>query len=121
VPAPPQPDTRQRPGRYRYDPLRRMMHRGSTRLRRDVAVEDALRHAAALTVVPPAVPPAALDSGAAAERALALKRAAPTVPPLPELAPVMLRRGACPPNRVPEPFGSVPAAAATHPRRTRAP
>ena len=118
MPAPPQPDARPRPGRYRYDPLRRMMHRGSARLRRDVAVEAALRHAAALATGSQAEPSA---TRVAAERALALKRAAPAVPPLPAPAPVMLRRGLCPRNRAPEPVASDPAAAGAHPRRTRAP
>ena len=39
---PPKP----RPGRYRWDPLRSMMHRGTARLRHDIAAEDAIRHAA---------------------------------------------------------------------------
>ena len=35
-----------RPGRYRWDPLRSMMHRGTARLRHDIQAEDAIRHAA---------------------------------------------------------------------------
>ena len=60
MPAAP-PGCAARPGRYRYDPLRRMMHRGTARLREDVAVEDALRHAALQAWHPrprPARPPA---------------------------------------------------------------
>ena len=63
MPAPPEPAVRPRPGRYRYGPLRRMMHRGSARLRQDVAVEDALCRAAlwpphpSPPVLPPPGPP----------------------------------------------------------------
>ena len=39
---PPKP----RIGRYRWDPLRSMMHRGTARLRHDIQAEDAIRHAA---------------------------------------------------------------------------
>ena len=51
MPAPP-PDAAARPGRYRYDPLRRMMHRSSARLRQDVVAEEALRHVALQAVAP---------------------------------------------------------------------
>ena len=50
-----------------------MMHRGSARLRRHVAVEDALCHAALLAIAPE--PTGAAATRAAAERALALKHA----------------------------------------------
>ena len=43
MPAAPPPAAAARPGRYRYDPLRRMMHRGTARLRQDVVAEEALR------------------------------------------------------------------------------
>ena len=45
---------RPRPGRYRWDPLRTMMHRGTARLRHAIQAEDAIRHAAlAATAGPP--------------------------------------------------------------------
>ena len=43
---PPEQPPNPRPGRYRWDPLRRMMHRGTARLRHDIQAEDAIRHAA---------------------------------------------------------------------------
>ena len=42
-----------RPGRCRWDPLRRMMQRGAARLREDIAAEDAIRHAAAQAAAGP--------------------------------------------------------------------
>ena len=86
MPAAPPPDAAARPGRYRYDPLRRMMHRGTARLRQDVVAEEALRHVALQAVAPApeaGAPTGAAATKAAAERALALKREATTgaVPP----------------------------------------
>ena len=60
-----------RPGRYRWDPLRSMMHRGTARLRHDIQAEDAIRHAAlAATAEPPRT------TAAAAKHALALMQRA---------------------------------------------
>ena len=52
-----------RPGRYRWDPLRRMMQRGAARLRDDIQVEDAIRHAALQAA---AEPPRTTAEGASA-------------------------------------------------------
>ena len=60
-----------RPGRYRWDPLRRMMHRGAARLRDAIQAEDAIRHAALAAA---AEPPRTTAEGA--QHALALKTAA---------------------------------------------
>ena len=57
VPPPPPAEAATRPARYRYDPLRRMMHRGTARLRQDMAVEDALCHAALQAAAPTPRPP----------------------------------------------------------------
>ena len=108
MPAPPEPAVRPRPGRYRYDPLRRMMHRGSARLRQDVAVEDALCRAALLATAPE--PTGAAATRAAAERALALKHAsAPAA--LPHI--VELRHGLCLRDGVLEPLDPAPASPAS--------
>ena len=64
---PPKP----RPSRYRWDPLRSMMHRGTARLRHDIAAEDAIRHAA---IQAAAEPPR--TTAEAATRALALQQGA---------------------------------------------
>ena len=124
MPAPP-PDV-PRSGRYRYDPLRRMMHRGTARLRQDVVAEEALRHVALQAVAPATeagAPTGAAATKAAAERALALKRkaingpaASPPDPPI-----VMLRHGLCLRSGMLEPFDPTPAAPASQPRRARAP
>ena len=68
---PPAGAVQPRPGRYRWDPLRRMMHRGTARLRDDIQAEDAIRHAA---VQAAAEPPRTTAEGA--QHALALKTAA---------------------------------------------
>ncbi len=60
-----------RPGRYRWDPLRSMMHRGTARLRHDIQAEDAIRHAA---VQAAAEPPRTTAEGA--QHALALQQGA---------------------------------------------
>ena len=60
-----------RPGRYRWDPLRSMMHRGTARLRHDIQAEDAIRHAA---IQAAAEPPRTTAEGA--QHALALKQGA---------------------------------------------
>ena len=60
-----------RPGRYRWDPLRRMMQRGAARLRDDIQAEDAIRHAALQAA---AEPPRTTAEGA--RHALALKQGA---------------------------------------------
>ena len=120
MPAPPEPAVRPRPGRYRYDPLRRLMHRGSARLRQDVAIEDALRHAALLATAPE--PAGAAATRAAAERALALKHAAAPAAALPHI--VELRHGLCLRDGVLEPLEPVAArtaAPASLPRRPQAP
>ena len=92
-----------------------MMHRGSARLRRDVAVEDALCHAALLAIAPE--PTGAAATRAAAERALALKHAsAPAA--LPTI--VELRHGLCLRDGVLEPLEPVAARTAS-PRRAQAP
>jgi DNA-directed RNA polymerase subunit K/omega len=60
-------------------PLRRMMERGAARMREDVAVEEALRHAARAAADPPE-----RSTAVAARRALALRHEAPVVvPPVP--------------------------------------
>ena len=64
---PPKP----RPCRYRWDPLRSMMHRGTARLRHDIQAEDAIRHAA---IQAAAEPPR--TTAEAAKHALALKQGA---------------------------------------------
>ena len=64
---PPKP----RPGRYRWDPLRSMMHRGTARLRHDIQAEDAIRHAALPAA---AEPPRTTAEGA--HHALALQQGA---------------------------------------------
>jgi hypothetical protein len=66
------PPTEPRPSRYRWDPLRSMMHRGSARLRHDIQAEDTIRHAA----VRAAAPEGAAGTRAAAEKALRLTREA---------------------------------------------
>ena len=58
-----------RPGRYRWDPLRSMMHRGTARLRHDIQAEDAIRHAALQAA---AEPPRTTAEGA--QHALALQQ-----------------------------------------------
>ena len=120
MPAAPPADAATRPGRYRYDPLRRMMHRGTARLRQDVVAEEALRHVALQAVAPApeaGAPTGAAATQAAAERALALKREAATgaVPPPPDPPVVMLRHGLCLRNGVLEPFEPTPAAPASQP------
>ena len=60
-----------RPGRYRWDPLRSMMHRGTARLRHAIQAEDAIRHAA----VPAAAEPPRTTAEARAARAGAASRA----------------------------------------------
>ena len=68
---PAEPPAKPRPGRYRWDPLRTMMHRGTARLRHAIQAEDAIRHAA---VQAAAAPPR--TTAAAARHALALKQGA---------------------------------------------
>ena len=123
-PAPPPADAAARPGRYRYDPLRRMMNRGAARLRQDIVAEDVLRHAALQAVAPaPVAAPltGAAATRAAAERALALKRSAATLAlPLPEPAPVMLHQGISLRDGVLEPLTPPrPASPAVRGRRSR--
>ena len=65
-----------RPGRYLWDPLRTMMHRGTARLRHAIQAEDAIRHAA---VQAAAAPPR--TTAEAAQHALALKTASAPLPP----------------------------------------
>ena len=59
-----------RPGHYRWDPLRSMMHRGTARLRHAIQAEDAIRHAALQAA---AEPPRTTTEGA--QHALALQQA----------------------------------------------
>ena len=74
-PPPDPPPAPRRPGRYRWDPLRAMMHRGAANLREDIAIEDALRTAASAAAAP-------RTTAEAARRALALKaKAAAPAPP----------------------------------------
>ena len=68
---PAEPPLKPRPGRYRWDPLRTMMHRGTARLRHAIQAEDAIRHAAVRAA---AAPPR--TTAAAARHALALKQGA---------------------------------------------
>ena len=91
------------------------MHRGSARLRQDVAVEDALCRAALLATAPE--PTGAAATQAAAERRLALRRASPAA--LPHI--VELRHGLCLRDGVLEPLDPAPAAPASLPRRPQAP
>jgi hypothetical protein len=106
-----------------HEPLRRLIHRGTARLRDDVAVEEALHRIGrwAAAAAPDPVPSGAAATRAAAERALALRRAAaaPAIPhhAVPPLAPSGGTR---------HPFAPAPATVATAdparaPRRARAP
>jgi hypothetical protein len=106
-----------------HEPLRRLIHRGTARLRDDVEVEEALhrigRRAAA--AAPDPVPSGAAATRAAAERALALRRAAaaPAIPhhTVPPLAPSGGTRHPFAPARA----TAGPADPARAPRRARAP
>ena len=60
-----------RPGRYRWDPLRTMMHRGTARLRHAIQAEDAIRHAAVRAAAAPS-----RTTAEGAQHALALKQGA---------------------------------------------
>ena len=97
-----------RPGRYRWDPLRRMMQRGAARLRDDIQAEDAIRHAALAAAEPPRT------TAEGARRALALKQgtARPVVPPR---SGPLGQAGTC------NPVEPDPAPVHAGPRRTRAP
>ena len=80
-PPPDPPPASRRPGRYRWDPLRAMMHRGAANLREDIAIEDALRTAASAAAAP-------RTTAEAARRALELKaKAAAPAPPRQDRAP----------------------------------
>ena len=92
---PPEQPPKPRPSRYRWDPLRSMMHRGTARLRHDIQAEDAIRHAA---VQAASEPPR--TTAEAAKRALALKTATsapsppePDTPPRREALAARLRSG----------------------------
>ncbi len=106
-----------------HEPLRRLIHRGTARLRDDVEVEEALhrigRRAAAAP--PDPVPGGAAATRAAAERALALRRAAaaPAIPhgTAPPPAPSGSTRHPFEPARA----TAAPADPARAPRRARAP
>ena len=103
-PAGPPKPRRTRAPRHR---LRRMMERGAARMREDVAVEEALRHAALA-----AADPAERSTAEAARRALALRHEAPVpVPPVPR---------AQPPAHSPSPEPAAPAPV-RHPKRPQAP
>jgi hypothetical protein len=106
-----------------HEPLRRLIHRGTARLRDDVEVEEALhrigRRAAAAARDP--VPIGAAVTRAAAERAQALRRAAaaPAIPhdAAPPLAPSAGARHPFAPARA----TAAPTDPARAPRRARAP
>ena len=107
-PAEPAGPPRPRGTRAPRHPLRRMMERGAARMREDVAVEEALRHAALAAADPPA-----RSTAVAARRALALRQEAPAavLPPAPSAPPL-----ACPLPA--EPAAPTPV---RHPRRPQAP
>ena len=63
--------TKPRPGRYRWDPLPSMMHRGTARLRHDIQAEDAIRHTALQAAAEPL-----RTTADAAKHALALQQRA---------------------------------------------
>ena len=104
-----------------HDPLRRLIHRGTARLRDDVEIEAALhqigqRRTAVAGASPSGGP---VTTRAAAERALALRRAAPAIPYVPSPAPALPAGGPIPRVTRPEPVA--PAGPASTPRRARAP
>ena len=98
-----------RPGRYRWDPLRSMMHRGTARLRHAIQAEDAIRHAALAAT---AEPPRTIAEGA--RHALALKQGA-------ERPIVALRHGLFAYADTGELVETDPAPADDHPKRAQAP
>jgi hypothetical protein len=110
---PAEPAARPKPSRTRAPrhPLRRMMERGAARMREDVAVEEALRHAARAAAKPPP-----RSTAEAARHALDLAQAARAAGAAPPALPQGLHLD--PPGEAPT--GAVPPAA-PHPKLPQAP